>query len=123
MATSRISREDPTAHIDSELLLRLSQNPDIGLVAIINWRRERVLRGEAVVNAEYGYSKAICPLSSVILMTAGVMTEKAATMKVDNGKVEMPRIFPGKRLAAKYSDLDMASWIVLPFIHVHGYVR
>ena len=101
----------------------MSDDPNVGLVAIVDWVRVWVLRAKAIVHGEDRNAELERPFSRVVLMCAGVLAAESTAMKVNHCLIKLLSVILRRhRLPVQKSNLDMRLRIVPHFFSVESYI-
>ena len=101
----------------------MCDDPDVGLIAIVDWVWVWVLGAKAIVHRENRNAELECPFSRVVLMCARVLATETTSMKVDHCLIKfLPMILHRDGLPVQKSNLHMSLRIVLHFVSVESHV-
>ena len=83
MTACRIPSANEFVNFETKLRFSLRHYPDIGLIAVIDRSRIRMLRSQPIIDTKNRYLKTFCPLSRIILVSTRVLTTETSPVKVD----------------------------------------
>ena len=113
MSSCRVSSKNPFVDFQAQLGFGLGRYPDVGLVAIVDWRWIWVLWCQAEIDAKDGHIELDCPLSGVVLMLGRFCDDKTAAVEMNDRKIKFLRPMASNGLVMKQADFYMAVWIEL----------
>ena len=70
--------------LHAKLLFCLRNNPNVGLVTVVNWVREGITWRKTIIDRKDRAIQLICPLSGVVLMRGRIHAHKTTTMEMHN---------------------------------------
>ena len=100
------------------MLLRLRDDPDIGLVTVVLRGWIRVIWRQPIVDAEDRNTKLDGPLPRICLVSKGILAHEATSVEVDDRVVIALNIITCHSLIVYKSNFDVCAWIVLPLVRV-----
>ena len=91
----------------------MCNDPNIGLVTVIDWVRVGILWRQAIVDAEHRNAKLDSPLSCVVLMCTRVLTNETTSVEVYHCLIEVLLVCSRDWLVVHKSDLNVSVRIVI----------
>ena len=99
MTSSRITRQDKLLYVEAKLFFSLCDDPNVRLIAIVDWVWVWVLGAETIVHGEHRNAELERPFPRVVLMCTRVLAAESTSMKVDHCLIEpLPVILRGDGL-------------------------
>lgn len=83
MTPRAVSRQNDMVKLQTQVLRSLGHNPDVGLIAVVDWVGVGIFRGESIVNAKDWNLEVNSPTACIVLVSARVLTEVTASVKVN----------------------------------------